>query len=206
MPDVRRVERGLRDPADREDATPAGELAGKRDSRFDLGSGRPAIRAAGARMRRHDVPEEHVALDSQLLEHAMHDRRARLGRPASRELPLGRKGNARNARAAVAGRFPYKQDRRVGTPFEVAREALRQAVVAVLIERVADPRGCKALYQRSQRTTSSSARRSCVMRLETRLAFGSGLPLPIVTPATTATSSGMPSSSLNACISGTVTP
>ena len=136
----------------------------------------------------------------------MHDRCRRLRRPAARQLPLRRERDARDARAAVARRLADKQDRRAGALLEVAREALRQAVVAVLVERVADPRRGEAVYQRSQRTTSSSARRRCVMRLDTRLEFGSALPLPIVTPATTATSSGIPSSSLKACISGTVTP
>src|SRR5262249_49788569 len=109
-------------------------------------------------------------------------------------------------RAAVAGSFADQEHRRVRVLVQVAVEALREPVVAVLVERAADLRRREPVYQRSQRTTSSTPRRRCVKRLVARLAFGSGRGLPTVTPATTWTSSGMPSRSLNACISGTVTP
>jgi hypothetical protein len=141
MPHVWRGESGLCNPADREDPTPARELAGERDSRFDLGSCRRAVRARGARVRRHDVPEEDIALDVQLLEHAVHDRRRRLGRPGARQQSLRCKRDPGNARAPVAGSLTDEQDRRVGALLEVARKALREMVVTVLVERVADLSG-----------------------------------------------------------------
>jgi len=173
---------------------------------LDLNSRRCAVRARGAGMSRHDVPEKDVSVEVQILEHGVDDRRRRLARATARELALGREGDARDAGAAVAGRFANEQDRRGGALLEVARESLRQTVFAVLVERVADPRDGEALYQRSQWTTSSSGRLRCDMRLDARLEFGSGRGLPSVTPATTQKSSGMASSSLNAFISGTVTP
>jgi hypothetical protein len=206
MPNIRRVDCRRCDPPDREPAASVHQLTREWEAGFDLGPSRRAIGIRGSRVRRHDVPQQHVLVEAELREHAVHDRRGRLGRPSARELPLGRERDARDARAAVAGRLTDDQDRRVGALLEVARETLSQSVVSVLVERVADSRSGEAVYQRSQRTTSSSERRRCDMRLDARLAFGSGLPRPIVTPATTATSSGMPSNSLNVCISGTVTP
>jgi len=91
-------------------------------------------------------------------------------------------------------------------PHPTQGEAIGEARVAVLVERVADPSGGEGFYQCSQRTTSSSVRRRCVIRLDDFAAFGSGFPFPIVTPATTDTSPGMCRSSLKRCISGTVTP
>ena len=206
MPDVGRVDCRRCDPPDREPAASVHQLTRERKAGFDFGPRRGAIGITSSRVRRHDVPQQHVLLEAELREHAVHDRRGRLGRPGARQLPLGRERDARDARAAVARRFPDKQDGRGSVLLEVARETPSQPVVSVLVERVADSRSGEAVYQRSQRTTSSSERRRCDMRLDARLAFGSGLPLPIVTPATTATSSGMPSNSLNDCISGTVTP
>ena len=48
----------------------------------DLGACRAAIRRRRTGMRRHDVPEQHVVRDAEIVEHALHDRRARLGGPA----------------------------------------------------------------------------------------------------------------------------
>jgi hypothetical protein len=136
----------------------------------------------------------------------MDDGRGRLAGRRPRELPLRGEGDAGDARAAVPGRFACEQQRRVGAGIEVAIEAMREPLVAVLVERVADPRAGEPLYQRSQCTTTSKSRQRCVNRLVALLAFGSGLGFPTVTPATTWTSSGMPSRSLKACLSGTVTP
>lgn len=157
-------------------------------------------------MRRHDVPEEHGVGELEFGEHAVDDGRGRLAGRLPGELALRGERNARDARAAISRRLPDEQQRRVGMPVEVAIEALGEPLVAVLVEGVADSRPREPLYQRSQCTTSSVERRRCENRLDARLALGSGLGLPTVTPATTCTSSGMPRSSLNACISGTVTP
>jgi len=165
-----------------------------------------SIRMIASGMGRHDVPEQHAVLEIELREDAVHDRRGRLARACSCELAFGRERDPGDACPAVARRFTYEQDGRTRVFLEVVREAFGEQLVAVLVERVADLRSGEPLYQRSQRTTSSIGRRSCDMRLDTRLAFGSGLGLPIVTPATTQISSGIPSNSLNAGISGTVTP
>ena len=145
-------------------------------------------------------------LEVERYERSVHDRGAGLARARARELTLGRERNAGDARAAVSRRLPDEQERRGGALLDVAREPVRQPLVAILVEGLADPRGGEALYQRSQWTTSSSLRLRCDIRLDARLELGSGRALPIVTPATTQTSSGIASSSLNAAISGTVTP
>src|SRR3989442_7169745 len=146
------------------------------------------------------------SLEAELSEDAVHDRRCCCRRPGAGQLPLGREGDSADARATVARGFAYKQQRGVDARSEVPLQPVGEARVPVLVEGAADLRGGETLYQRSQRTTSSSERRRCVMRLEYRAEFGSGFPVPIVTPATTQTSSGMPSSSLNSRSSGTVTP
>jgi hypothetical protein len=157
-------------------------------------------------MRGNDVPEEHRVAEAELGEHPVDDGRRRLAGRLSRELPLGGERNAGDTRAAISRRLADEQQRCVGMGVEVAVEPLGEPLVAILVERVADPAARETVYQRSQCTTSSVARRRCENRLDARLASGSGLALPTVTPATTCTSSGMPRSSLNACISGTVTP
>ncbi len=206
MPNVRSAERRLGDPADGDHASAARELAGERQTRLDLRARRRPVRRGGAGMRGHDVPEENRVGELELGEHAMDDGSGRLARRRSRELPLRRERDARDAGAAVTGGLADEQQRRIGARLEVAVETPREPRVAVLVERLADPRPGEPLYQRSQRTTSSSPRRNSVKRLVARLAFGSGFRLPSVTPATTWTSSGMPRRSLNACISGTGTP
>ena len=115
----------------------------------------------------------------------MDDRRGCLAGSGAADLALRRERDARDPRAAVAGGFTDEQDRRVCACVEIARQALREPVVAVLVERVADSRRGEPVYQRSQWTTSSRERRIWVMRLVARLAFGSALPFPTVTPATT---------------------
>ena len=206
MPDVGSAERRLGDAADGENAAAARELAGERQAGLDLPACRRPVRHRAAGMRRHDVPEDHGVGELEVGEHLVDDGRGRLAGRLPGELPLGGEGNAGDTRAAISRRLADEQQRRVGMGVEVAIEALGEPLVAVLVERVADLRPREPLYQRSQCTTSSGARRSCENRLDARLALGSGLALPTVTPATTCNSSGMRRSSLNACISGTVTP
>jgi hypothetical protein len=206
MAEVRSAERRFGDAADGKHSAAACELPGERQPGLDLPARRRPVRSRSAGMRRHDVPEEHGVREVELGEHAVDDGCGRLARRLSGELPLRCERDARDTRAAVSPRLANEQQRRVGMGVEVAVEALGESLVAVLVERVADPRARETVYQRSQCTTSSAARRRCENRLDARLAFGSGRALPTVTPATTCTSSGMPSSSLNASISGTVTP
>jgi len=206
MPNVRSVERRLGEAADGEHAAAARELAGERQARLDLPTRRRSVRGGGAGMRRDDVPEEDGVRKLELGKYAVNDGRGRLPARLTGELPLRRERDARDARAAVSRRLADEQQRRARTDVEVAVETLGKPLVSVLVERGADPRLREPLYQRSQCTTSSAARRSCVNRLDARLAFGSGLARPTVTPATTCTSFGMPRRSLNASISGTVTP
>lgn len=206
MANVARAERGLRDAADREYTAATGELACEREACFDLCAGRRTIRCRCAGVRRHDIPEQDSVLERQLLENAVHDRRSGFCGPGSGELALGRERDAGEARTVVAGGFADQEQRRVGAGFEVALQARCETIVGVLVVRRADLCGSETVYQCSQRTTSSRTRRLCVIRLEDRLAFGSGLPFPNVTPATTWMSSGMRRRSLNCCIAGTVTP
>jgi hypothetical protein len=204
--DVRRAQGGLGDPPDCDDAAVGREFAGEAEAFGDLAAGRPAIRAVGAGMRGDDVPEKNVVLDVELCEHSVDDGRASLCRAGARQLPFGRERDARDTRTAVAGRFADEQDWGVCPLVEVTREPGGQLGIAVLVERAADLCACDPAYQCSQRTTSSSERRRWVMRDDAPAAFGSGRSRPIVTPATTETSFGMPSSRLYSAISGTVTP
>ena len=88
----------------------------------------------------------------------MDDRRGRLAGPVAGELALGRERDAGDARAAVAGGLADEQDRRVGARVEVAREPLGEALVAVLVERRADPRGGEPLHERFALTGPSVTR------------------------------------------------
>ena len=63
-------------------------------------------------MSRDEVPEQDGASRPELGEHAVDDRRARLGGPVPRELPLGREGDAADSRAAIAGGLPDEKELR----------------------------------------------------------------------------------------------
>src|SRR5213593_2876611 len=147
MANVGSFERSLRDTSNGEHTAPAPELPRERQCRFDLGACWRAVRPCRARVRRHHVPEEDVVLEVQLGKYAVHDRRGCLSRTAAGELALGGERDAGDARAAVAGGFADEEQRCVRALIEVARKALRQALVAILVERVADPRSGEALYQ-----------------------------------------------------------
>jgi hypothetical protein len=73
----------------------------------------PAVRSrltGTMRMSRDDVPEQHVLVDTELVERASDDRRRRLGGPAAGALALGRERHAADARAAVAGGFADQEE------------------------------------------------------------------------------------------------
>ena len=105
VPDSGRAERGLRDPAHRDDSATRGEELEERTGRLDLVGPWATVggRLAGpVRVRGDDVPEQHVLLEAELVEHAVDDRRRRLRGPASRQLALGGERDAADPRAAVA--------------------------------------------------------------------------------------------------------
>jgi len=139
MTDVRRSGGRGREPPHRDDAPPAHELGEERLGRRDLGSRRRPVRARGARMRRHDVPEQDVLREAEAPEDAVDDRRRRLGRTAAAELPLGGERQAADAGAAVAGRLADEQKRRVEPRFEVLGEPpATKRLVRVLVVGRAD--------------------------------------------------------------------
>src|SRR5205823_11852234 len=106
------------------------------DAVLDLAARRRAVRALVARVRRDDVPEENLVLEVELGEHAVDDRRRRLGRPRPRELPLRGERNPRDTRAAIAGRFADEQDSRACALVEIALEpsAQERRALAVAVE------------------------------------------------------------------------
>ena len=170
MPDSRDSERTLRDAADRNDRTVPREDPGERSARTDLGRRRPAVRRRAAGMRRHDVPEQHVFLESELEQRAVDDRRGRLGRPLARELPLRRERDARHARASVPGRLPHEQDASVGALVEVGGKPFAKKGGArplrVLVERSPDPRRSEPVHESATRYDGASVTGSSGSRAE----------------------------------------
>src|SRR5437870_273948 len=92
-------------------------------------------------MRRDDIPEQDVLHEAELLENAVHDRRARLRRAGAGQLALRGERHAAHARSAIACRLPDEQDRCRPACLEVLAEPLpAQLRLGVLIERLADTR------------------------------------------------------------------
>jgi hypothetical protein len=90
-------------------------------------------------MRRDDVPEQHVLLDVELSEHAMNDRRRRLGGPGAGNLALRREGETADACTAIAGRLADEEIAGALSTIKVARQALStQLRFGVLVEGFAD--------------------------------------------------------------------
>jgi len=77
-------------------------------------------------MGRDDVPQQDVVLDAELLEHAVDDRRRRLGRPGARELAFGRERDAADASAAIAGGLADEDDPSSAMLGEIGLEAVSQ--------------------------------------------------------------------------------
>jgi hypothetical protein len=111
--DVRVSENSVGQPAHGNRSAPVGELPEEWHPALYLGPRRAAVRRLGSRMRGHDVPEQHVFLDLELGEHAMHDRRGRFGRAGAGELALRGERDSRDAGTAVAGGFADEQQRRL---------------------------------------------------------------------------------------------
>ena len=106
---------------------PRRQLVEERPGRAYLRARRPPVRRSRAWMRRHDVPQQHVVLDSELAEHAVHDRRARLRRARAGQLALRGEGDAADARAAIPGRLADEDDRRSRVLLEIRARAVRAA-------------------------------------------------------------------------------
>ena len=90
MADVDAAERLVRHAPDRHDAPAARQLAHERQARLDLGPGRAAVRALVAGVRRHDVPEQHVAVEVELAR-ARRGRRSPSPRPGPRPSAAARR-------------------------------------------------------------------------------------------------------------------
>jgi len=95
----------MRNPPDCDRAALGAEVLEERHPSSYFGSRRPSIAPRlgwTVRMRRDDVPEQHVALQTEFGEHAMHDRRGGLGWARAGELTLRRERHAADAGAAKA--------------------------------------------------------------------------------------------------------
>src|SRR6266516_504009 len=142
MADVRRVQSGLWDAADRDHAAASSELEREREPSRNLGGARRPVRARGARMRRHDVPEHDTLLEPELGEDAVHDRGARLRRACARELSLRGEWDPGNPRAPVAGGLADEDERRLAAGVEVGGESSsprrRARAVTIEVECLAD--------------------------------------------------------------------
>ena len=140
-------ERTLRDAPNCDDQATSREIAEKAKARGNLGAARRTIRGLGPRVCRDDVPEEDVVDEPEPGECPLHDRRGRLRRPFARQLALGSEGEARDARASVAGRLPDEEHVGVRTLGEVlgqpSSEQASPRPVGVLVEGLADPRACE---------------------------------------------------------------
>ena len=141
MADVFGSQSGRSDPPDGDDLAPCGQGLSEREPGDHLSSGRGPVRALGAGMGRDDVPEQHLALQAELGQDAVDDRRRGLGRAGARELALGREGDAADAGTAVAGGFADEDDLRIPATLEIAAEPVaQQGRRGVLVVRLPDLR------------------------------------------------------------------
>ena len=148
MANIRSFESGGGEPADGDRSAPSDQLVEERLRGFDLGSGRPAVRRRCPGMRGHDVPEQHLVLDSELREHAVNDRRGRLRGARARQLPFGSEGNSADSGTSVAGGLADKDNVSSGSRPEIVPQSLSEGWrVGVLVEGLADL-GCREpLYE-----------------------------------------------------------
>jgi hypothetical protein len=143
MSHVGSAENALCQPPDRDHPTPGGELPQKRRGRVDFDPRRPAVRRGCARMSRDDIPEEHVVFQAELAQDAVDDRRARLARPRSRQLPLRRERDPGDAGAPIPRRLADEEERRICPREQVAAKTLAEKrgplAIGVLVEGASDP-------------------------------------------------------------------
>ena len=124
-----------------------GQLLEEGQALLDLRAGRPAVGRERSGMRGDDVPEQHVLLEPELGQHAVDDRRRRLRRARSGQLPFGRERQTGDAGAPVAGCLADEDDRSVSRALEVRRQPFSpHGGAAVLVEGVADPGGREPLH------------------------------------------------------------
>lgn len=142
MPHVTTAEHRVRQPADGDGGPADSQMLEKRHGHMYFGRSWPSVRARLARpvrMRRDDIPEQHVLLDVELSEHAMHDRRRRLGGPGAGHLALRRERETADACTAIAGGLADEEIAGALSTIEVARQALSTKLrFGVLVERSAD--------------------------------------------------------------------
>jgi hypothetical protein len=142
MPHVRGPEDGVSEPPDGDRPAAGGEVFQEAHRLPYFGLRGPTVRQRlpeTVRVRRHDVPEQDVVLELELLERAVDDRRRRFGRPGTGELALGRERQPADARAAVAGRLADEEVARAGVPRQVVLQPLAAELrIGVLVERLAD--------------------------------------------------------------------
>lgn len=154
------AESGVRDPADGDHVAILRKLRGEVHTPVDLGSGGWTIRGDRAGVRGNHVPEEHVILEPELAQHAVHDRRRRLRGTGAGELTLRREGDPRHPRAPVAGGFADHEDPRISMRLEIGAEALAQErrprSVGVLVERAPDPRCGELVHECVRRYDGTS--------------------------------------------------
>jgi hypothetical protein len=103
--------------------------------------GRPVRQrlAPAVGVRRHHVPEQDVGLELELREGTVDDRRRRLGRTDTGELPLGGERQSTDARAAVAGSLADEQVPGIRPSRQIVHQPLAAELrVGVLVERRAD--------------------------------------------------------------------
>ena len=152
MPEIRVAESGVGDTTDAENSPARCQLVGEPQPALDLGPGGAAVRVGRARMRRHDVPQEHLLLEVELLERAMDDRRRRLRGADAGELALGRERDPRDPRPAVPRSLADEKDGRFRARLEIrpkpGTEQPCSRPFAVLVEGLADPRPGELLDER----------------------------------------------------------
>ena len=119
MPEIRVAESGVGDTTDAENSPAPCQLVGEPQPALDLSACGGAVRIGRARMRRHDVPQEHTLLEIELGERAMDDGRRGLGGAGARELALGREGDPRDPRPAVPGSLADENNGRFGACLEI---------------------------------------------------------------------------------------
>ena len=139
VPDVGDTECLCCHSADADNATARRQHLDEAAARLDLRPGRRTVRRRRARMRGDDVPEQDGALETEVVQRALHDRRRGLRQSRPRQLALRRERKARNAGAAVAGRLADEQQRRACPVREIGAEAVAQEArpraLRVLVER-----------------------------------------------------------------------
>ena len=117
----------------------------------DLGTRRPAVRRRRPGMRRHDVPEEDALARPSSASTRWTIVAVASAGPGAGELALGGERDARDPRAAVAGRLADQQPR---APPRAPRDSL---------EPVAPERGAGAVPVEVRRSRRSGPRRVCSM-------------------------------------------